>query len=416
MTGGVNSAGNAGSQRLEKINTIYATEVQEPDRTKEDFSFGNLLLGQNPKDIRKNEELNDDKIYKKAQAFYDGLINHKSTLMNGLNITEEQYDAFSCIALALASQETGFGFENGYKTENELGILGRYGITLGSNIGLCGSASSGLTQMKIDDFIDDNRLSDKEKQLLSTVNAKKSGLFGLGNTLYKDPAASAGATVIVLKSIWDEYENFKAKLDVEHENSANRLSENGVSLQEASEMGKEVISKICTLYDNATTDTERANIRDTFYYWILSTNGSKINSDADENDKYNEENNFNELKRLFGNSDILDENSLECVRYVMSDTSGNSEYYMNELEYCAYAWNMGTNTEDSNKPDRLIGVNISTMLVDPEVFDYEYFASNVSSLAYNYAAQFNQIDNPEVTTEEEKALGQKFLQEALKRQ
>ncbi|MBR3605330.1 MAG: hypothetical protein IKL52_04810 [Candidatus Gastranaerophilales bacterium] len=410
MMSGVNSVNNNGVNNLEQIKRVFATELEESQRSTFDFTFNEIQLGQNKP---------DDKIYNNLQKYYDGLLEHKEALVEKLNITPQQYDAFACIALSLASQETGFGYEVGYEKENDGGFddFARNVATWFRDLTGGGSASSGLTQMRLNDFIDGKQLSKSEKEALELVGAQK-GFLSFGNNLYENPSAAAGATVVVLKSIWDEYENFKSKLDEEHIKIEEKLATNIVNADEASQKGNEIVEAICNIYNNEEDSHKQSEVRHAFYYWVSSTDGSKIGDKVKDGDNYNEEANFNKLQKIFeqyGYNIELDENSLDCVRYVMTDTSGNSEYFMNEHEYCAYAWNNGVNTESANKIDRIIAANIRTMLVDPEDFDYDYFTSNVSALAYRYAAQFNQIDDLDAISEEEKQLGEKFIKETLAR-
>lgn len=408
MTNGVNSTSNNNVQNLEKIKKIYTTELSEAQRSTFDFTFNEVELGQGK---------SDDEIYNKAQEYYDALLSHKEILVEKLGITSEQYDAFSCIALSLASQETGFGYEVGYEEENNGGFddfLRNTATWIRDWFG-GGSASSGLTQMRLNDFIDGGQLSESEKAALELVGAKK-GFLNYGNNLYDNPSAAAGATIVVLKSIWDEYEEFKTKLNTEHEKIGERLTENDIDADRALQEGSKIIDTICDIYNNEDDSHKQAEIRHAFYYWVSSVDGSKIGDKIKDGDNYNEEANFNKMIRIFeqyGCNIELDENSLDCIRYAMTDTLGNSEYFMNEHEYCAYAWNNGIGTNTSDKIDRIISANIRTMLVDPEDFDYDYFTSNVSALAYRYAAQFMQTDALNATSEDKNYLGQKFIQEAL---
>lgn len=410
MTSGVNPVANNGTQNLEKIKQVFTTELDESQRSTFDFTFSEVQLGQNK---------SDDKIYNNVQKYYDGILEHKEVLSEKLGITSEQYDAFSCVALALASQETGFGYEASYEQENNGGVddFARNTLTWLRSLTGGGSASSGLTQMRLNDFINGKQLSEDEKEALDSVGAKK-GFLGFGNNLYDEPSASAGATIVVLKSIWDEYENFKSKLDVKHTEIEDKLALNNIDNNEAKQKGDEIVETICDIYNNEEDSHKQAEIRHAFYYWVSSADGTKIGDDVKDGENYNEEANFNKMKKIFeqyGSNIELDENSLDCVRYTMTDISGNSEYFMNELEYCAYAWNNGVDTETANATDRIIAANIRTMLVDPEDFDYDYFTSNVSALASRYAAQFNQVDESSAISEEEKQLGQEFLGKALKR-
>ena len=410
MTSGVNPNTN-GVQNLGKIKQIYTTELIEDQRSTFDFTFNEIEL---------NQDNSDDKIYQNAQAYYEGLLAHKDSLSEKLGLTSDQYDAFACIAMALASQETGFGYKVGYEEENNGGFddFKRNTATWARSIIGNGSASSGLTQMRLNDFINGKQLSKDEKKALESIGAKK-GFLNYGNNLYKNPSAAAGATIVVLKSIWDEYENFKSKLDASHEEIGKNLTKNDINPEEALQKGKQITDAICDIYNGEEDSHKQAEIRHAFYYWVSSVDGTKIGDKVEDGENYNEEANFNKVNKIleqYGYDIELDENSLDCVRYAMTDTSGDSEYYMNEHEYCAYAWNLGVDTKPANKIDRIISANIRTMLVDPEDFDYDYFTSNVSALAYRYATQFKETESQEAVSEDGKEIGQRFIEEALRRE
>ena len=86
--------------------------------------------------------------------------------------------------------------------------------------------------MRLNDFINGKQLSKDEKKALELVGAKK-GFLDFGNNLYDNPSAAAGATIVLLKSNWDEYENFKSKLDTEHDKIGEKLTSKALDTNEA---------------------------------------------------------------------------------------------------------------------------------------------------------------------------------------
>ena len=138
--------------QLEDISILYTTDKKEEDRTTFEETFNNVYVNDSGQ----------------GQKFLSGLIDNKENLMKELGLTEDQYDSLACTALALASQETGMGQEEGYNEENKgigklfRGILKQIDVLRGG-----ASASSGLTQMKIYDFINDpTKLSEEQKNIL----------------------------------------------------------------------------------------------------------------------------------------------------------------------------------------------------------------------------------------------------------
>ena len=63
MMSGVNSVNNNGVNNLEQIKRVFATELEESQRSTFDFTFNEIQLGQNKP---------DDKIYNNLQKYYDG--------------------------------------------------------------------------------------------------------------------------------------------------------------------------------------------------------------------------------------------------------------------------------------------------------------------------------------------------------
>ena len=119
---------------IEDVSILYTTEKDEHERSTFEETFNETAVSSD----------------KDGEEFLKGLIENKESLSKDLGLSDDEYDAFSFISLALASQETGMGNENGYEEENR--GLGKLARDFGKFIDvLTGgkSASSGLTQMKI---------------------------------------------------------------------------------------------------------------------------------------------------------------------------------------------------------------------------------------------------------------------------
>ena len=189
---------------IEKIDSVYVTTKPEDKRTTFDETFQERFL--------------DEKDALDGKLFLDGLKNNKydsalqnkngepkiltTGLVTDLGLTEQQYDALSCVALALASQETGMGLEKGYAEENTgIGKVVRTFLKgIHEQFFNGGSASSGLTQMKIQDFADGYAKYDPEKYKLLCDYGIVSG-EGKVVDLFKNPDKAAVATMIVLSDI-----------------------------------------------------------------------------------------------------------------------------------------------------------------------------------------------------------------------
>ena len=260
---------------LEDINSVWETNKTEPERT----TFYGTFTKTN---------IEDSEV---GQKFLNGLISNKDALCQGLGISEEQYDVFSCVAMAIASQETGMGKEEGYVEENTSGktirMLGKYFEVkfLGG-----GSASSGLTQLKINDFM--NTLSRENVELLEQLGVTTKGLNQ--NNLFDEPDKAAIATIVVLNSNAKTYDEYQDILNEEHGKLENSLT------QEEKNRSEALISSIMELYNSDLVSAEDKKIlRESFADWMLSTEVY-----MDPNKKYkpddtgfvnNEEYNFNNL-------------------------------------------------------------------------------------------------------------------------
>ena len=350
--------------KLEDISIMYTTEKKEEDRSTFDATFKEVPLDQTPE----------------GKKFLNGLISNKNSLMKDLNLESEEYDNLACIALALASQETGMGEEKGYDSENKgiLSLFRKFAKLFDDS-----SASSGLTQMKIYDFLNsDKPLTDKEKAII-----KKYGITAKGkstNNLYKNPDKSAVATMVILSSISNNYDNYKNTLASEHEKLEKEFKKNGITPADALKKGENILDNIVKIYDNIDESKTQSKFRETLKQFFLSQNNSRIGDKGVDKD-YNEEIQLNKLNDLISknNSDFkLNFEDLNYMRYAL--TAENQE--MTQQEYCAYGWNKGTGTTGM-QIDRLLADKVGTILATPENFDYDQFTVNVNTLAIKYANQ-----------------------------
>ena len=365
---GVNTTQEKSDIDLEDIQILYETEQKDDERETFDESFQGVA--------KEDSE--------QGNKFLNSLIDNKSKVMYELGITnEEQYDSLACVALALASQETGMGKEDGYNEENTgLGQLTRNVMKWVSETFMGDfSASSGLTQMKIYDFMNSKDFPDKYKNAISecgvVVNSRNK------NSLYKNPDQAAIATVAVLKYISENYGQYTTELMTQHKNLTNEIANTPEKLAAVDLQSEETMSQIQNIYDNA-PDDKKDEIRETLKDWMLSKNGSKI-GDNDVDIEYNEEANLSKLNALLkenGANFELNENSLNLVRYAL--TKPGQE--MSHVEYLAYGWNKGTGGTGMQL-DRMLAEKLGTIFRDPEDMDYDQFTANVTALAEKYAEQ-----------------------------
>ena len=350
---------------LSEISILYSTDKTEDERT----TF---------EDTYKEKSL--DEATQGAQ-FLQGLIDNKDELQEKLGLTDEQYDSLACVALALASQETGMGYEDGYKSENT-GIGGFFRkIAKWADVNIFGgaSASSGLTQMKIYDFLNSDTLSQEQKDILKEYGIEAKGVAT--NNLYANPDKAAIATMVVLTSIVENYDDYEKVLSDAHSEIASSLND-GLTEEERIEKGNEILNDISTLYQNL-DDSQKMQVRSSIKNWLLSSNGTTIKDGGDK--KYNEEYQLQQLNKLLESYSAdfsLSQSDLDYIRYAL--TSDGQE--MNVTEYCAYGWNKGTGTTGMQL-DRLLADKMGIILSNPEDFDYDQFTVNVSSLAQKYAQQ-----------------------------
>ena len=348
---------------IDDISILYTTDLKEEDRTSFDETYDSVNVADN----------------KQGKKFLEGLKNNKESLCQELGLSSEEYDSFACIALAIASQETGMGEEDGYQDENKgigkfiRGILKQIDVWFGG-----ASASSGLTQMKIYDFLKGNQLTQEQKDIIKSHGIKVSSVSK--NNLYSEPDKAAVATMVVLTSIASNYENYLDVLKTGHEDAKKQLPGN-LTDKQLTQKGNNIIDNISEVYKKA-SDKEKTKIRSTLKQFLLSKNGSKLKDKGDKD--YNEEYQLKELNKLLSkHGDFnLEISDLNYIRYVL--TAPGSE--MNITEYCAYGWNKGT-SGTGMQLDRLLADKVGVILSNPEDFDYDQFTVNVKSLASKYAQQ-----------------------------
>lgn len=356
---------------LEEISILYTTEKKEENRTTFNETFDKVGVSEN----------------EQGEKFLNGLIDNKKDLMEKLNLTDDQYDSLACIALALASQETGMGEEKGYNEENK--GLGQFFRSIGKQIDVWtggGSASSGLTQMRIYDFLNNSsKLSQEQRYLLIEYGITADDIST--NNLYENPDKSAVATMVVLKSITEKYDDYKNILSTGHVDLETKLGLNTETEKEAAlQKGTDILSKIMDVYSTA-SDDKKEKIRNLLKDSFIASDDTKIGEIFDKNGnllkpKYNEELQVSKLNKLLGDDAKINPSDLYYIRYALTEDSQE----MSLTEFCAFGWNKGT-TDNSLKIDRLLADKIGTILSNPENFDYDQFTVNVSTLALMYASQ-----------------------------
>ncbi len=345
---------------LENVSIFYTTNKTEDRRSDFQNTFDSAQVTES----------------EQGAKFLEGLISNKEALMSELGLSDSEYDNLSCIALALASQETGMGKEDGYVGENE-GFGKWYRDTLKNIenfIDPSGSESSGLTQIKIYDFLNGNKLTDEQKDILYTHGISAESITS--DNLYSSPDLAAVATIVVLNSLaQDYYPQYLEKLETESKALAEKLDPEQLETR-----GQDVLDSVMSVYENADNKTKE-KIRLGLKQWMLSVNGSKDGFFVFDK-TYNEEHNLNELNKLLKLDKPIVQEDLDYIRYALAKDGAE----MNVTQYCAYAWNNGTGTTGMQF-DRLLSAKIGTVYTTPEIFDYDQFVYNVETIAKKYAHQ-----------------------------
>ena len=421
---------------LNDISTIYKTTLQESQRG----IFGDTFEEFNVKDYepsyrkyitdRGDEEC---KLEDYAYKFYETITSDdtKEMMCRQFNLEEEEYDALACIGLALASQETGMGFEDGYNEENEEGnknkkerdtkiqianflddvgmlkpiskFLGMFGVDIAQE---AQSASSGITQIKIDDMFNNSKFnSNWTNQVLKYLNVESESVTK--NNIYENPDLSAYATMGYLITLYADYSSYEGAMEAYHTNISNKLQkENIIGYNKALEEGYNSILSIYDTYINIGKEnnlTEQKNFRDIAKNWVLSVNGSTLNIKEGMSEEeilelaskpenaLNEEAQLILLNSKLPNDKQLTKDSLNYIRLFLSEESQQ----MSALEYIPFAWNTGAKPNDDeklHKYDRFISTQMGIILSDPKTYQYDQFTPNVVELAKKYAQQSTGLD------------------------
>lgn len=395
-----------GDSNLNGIDHLYFTDDREEDRTTFDGTF-----------YLYNTQISDAELSSGATQgynFYKSLIDCKYDnygsnglkrvgLMEKLNLTSEEYDSLACIALAIASQETGMGGETGYKKENtkfgDIDSFADFGDFLYTNarkafITVFGenSASSGITQLKIYDQIQD--MDEWHKGILREygIEAKNKGY----DNLAKDPEKSAVATMVVLKLIKDNYDtnvnndeidSYKATMDKAFNEMQNEYSSKGISNEDALNKGFDKLADIYNYYQNTDEETKLA-IRTAFKDVFLAANDTTLKDKKGNSKQFVEEYQINQLNDALGGNIEFTKEDLGYIRFAMC----SEEAQMDVSEYCAYAWNKGTG-RTGMQIDRLISEKLGIIFSDPEDFDYNQYTANVVTIATHYSNQITEDEN-----------------------
>lgn len=344
---------------VENISVFYTTNLTEDRRSDFENTFKSA-------DVNENQQ---------GARFLEGLVENKADLMEELGISEEEYDNLACIAMALATQETGMGREDGYDSENNgLGKWFRDTLkNVESWINPSGSESSGLTQIKIYDFLNGDKLTAEQKEILYYHGVSAESITS--DNLYSNPDKAAVATMVILDSLAKNfYPQYLDKLSQEHKELESKIDPAQL------ERGQEDLDKIMEVYENSDSKTQQ-KIRVALKQWMLSVNGSKDGLFVFDK-TYNEEHNLNELNKLLKLDTPLVQEDLDYIRYTLSSDDAK----MNTTQYCAYAWNNGTGNTGMQF-DRLLSAKIGTIYTTPEIFDYDQFVYNVETIAKKYAQQ-----------------------------
>ncbi|MBE7708446.1 MAG: hypothetical protein E7Z88_07050 [Cyanobacteria bacterium SIG27] len=415
---------------LNEIEALYFTNDTEKERTtfKGTFTEYNTNISDHEASAGATE----------GYQFYKALIDCKENnvskdgkprtgLMERLNISSEEYDAFACIALAIGSQETGLGYEIEYTNENttledvndlrDVGdLVHTYGRKFGKafiampvirNIaGLFGvkddSASSGITQLKIYDQMQE--MSEWEKGILKEYGIETSKLLGKGfDNLASDPEKSAVATMVVLKRIKDNYseningdnvDSYKGTMTKAFNELQEEYIAKGESPQEALEKGFDSLANIYNYYQSINDEDKKLEIRtaikDAFIAYDDSTLEERQDSQGNriKDIELVEEYQIQKLQEALGGNVSFSAEDLNYIRFAMC----SEDAQMDVAEYCAYAWNKGTG-ESGMKPDRLISEKLGIIFSDPEIFDYNQYTANVVTIASHYANQITEDEN-----------------------
>ena len=343
---------------VEKIDTIFTTEKEEFSRKDFEETF-------DEKDI-------NDKKSEQGKKFHEGLTKNKSSLMKDLGLSDDEYDSLACIAMALASQETGMGLEKGYKAENTDGniekILRDKAIEAGDKISSSQpSASSGLTQIKIHDYMENPEIKETlEKYGIVSENKVR-------NNLYSEPDKAAVATMVILADIAkNSYSKYENALEEVHQKIRTTLDPN-LTDEQCVKKGENALKILEDVYNKCTIDDSgkfsRTNTGQILTNWLLSVDDS-VPDEKFCNSKiykeygvlYCESVNLQILNTVIGTYGYeLKQEDLNYIRYALS----TDKYKLNPVECLAYTWHYGEDVAfDTSTKDRMLAEKTSVMFTE----------------------------------------------------
>ena len=365
---------------VEKINTIFTTKKEEESRKDFDETF---------------EENNiNDKKSEQGKKFHEGLTKNKSSLMKDLGLSDDEYDSLACIAMALASQETGMGLEKGYKAENTDGniekILRDKAIEAGDKIRSSQpSASSGLTQIKIHDYM-------KNPEIKETL--KKYGIVSenkVNNNLYSEPDKAAVATMVILADIAkNSYSKYENALEEAHQKIRTTLDPN-LTDEQCLKKGENALKMLEEVYNYSpylSGEESRKGIGQILTNWLLSVDDS-VPDEKFCNSKiykeygvlYCESVNLKILNSVIGTYGYeLKQEDLNYIRYALS----TDKYKLNPVECLAYTWHYGEDAAfDTDKKDRMLAEKTSVMFTETGKSCDQRYTGTVEELTDLYGQQ-----------------------------
>ena len=365
---------------VEKIDTIFTTEKEEFSRKDFEETF-------DEKDI-------NDKKSEQGKKFHEGLTKNKSSLMKDLGLSDDEYDSLACIAMALASQETGMGLEKGYKAENTDGnvkkILRDKAIEAGDKISSSQpSASSGLTQIKIHDYMENPGIKETlEKYGIVSENK-------VNNNLYSKPDKAAVATMVILadiaKSSYPKYEN---ALEEVHQKIRTTLDPN-LTDEQCLKKGENALKMLEDIYNYPSYisgEERRKGIGSVLTNLLLSVDDSIADEKFHNTKTYREDGvlyceavNLEILNNIIGTyGHELKQEDLNYIRYALS----TDKYKLNPVECLAYTWHYGEDAAfDTSAKDRMLAEKTSVMFTETGKSCNERYTGTVEELTDLYGQQ-----------------------------
>ncbi len=365
---------------VEKIDTIFTTEKEEFSRKDFEETF-------DEKDI-------NDKKSEQGKKFHEGLTKNKSSLMKDLGLSDDEYDSLACIAMALASQETGMGLEKGYEAENTNGnvkkILRDKSIEAKDKINSSQpSASSGLTQIKIHDYMENPEIKETLKKYGIASENK------VNNNLYSEPDKAAVATMVILADIAkNSYPKYENALEEAHQKIRTTLDPN-LTDEQCLKKGENALKMLEEVYNYSpylSDEQSRKDIGQILTNWLLSVDDS-VPDEKFCNSKiykeygvlYCESVNLKILNSVIGTYGYeLKQEDLNYIRYALS----TDKYKLNPVECLAYTWHYGEDAAfDTSVKDRMLAEKTSVMFTETGKSCNERYTGTVEELTDLYGQQ-----------------------------